>query len=155
MKAGRLLLVCGWAFAARAGMAQHKPAHPDVFLVTIDTLRADHVHCYGYKDIQTPGLDHLANEGVRFTQAFTLSPITNTSHASILTGLRPSAHGVTDFTVPLSPVHQTLAQLLKKQGYQTAAFIGAVILDSKTLAPGFDNGFDFYGSAQESGKAGD
>jgi arylsulfatase A-like enzyme/Flp pilus assembly protein TadD len=118
--------------------------NPDVFLITIDTLRADHVGCYGYKQVETPALDALAADGVRFTQAFTHSPITNTSHITILTGLLPSVHGVTDFGVPLSPQHVTAAELLKKHGYQTAAFIGAVILDSNTLAPGLDRGFDFY-----------
>ena len=117
---------------------------PDVFLITIDTLRADHVACYGYKQVETPAIDGLAADGVRFTQAFTHSPITNTSHITILTGLLPSVHGVTDFAVPLSPQHVTWAELLKKQGYQTAAFIGAVILDSDTLAPGLNRGFDFY-----------
>jgi arylsulfatase A-like enzyme/Flp pilus assembly protein TadD len=117
---------------------------PDVFLITIDTLRADHVGCYGYKQVETPALDALAADGVRFTQAYTHSPITNTSHITILTGLLPSVHGVTDFGVPLSPQHFTAAELLKKHGYQTAAFIGAVILDSNTLAPGLDRGFDFY-----------
>jgi choline-sulfatase len=117
---------------------------PDVYLITIDTLRADHVGCYGYKQVETPALDALAADGVRFTQAFTHSPITNTSHITILTGLLPSVHGVTDFGVPLSPQHVTAAELLKKRGYQTAAFIGAVILDSNTLAPSLDRGFDFY-----------
>jgi arylsulfatase A-like enzyme/Flp pilus assembly protein TadD len=117
---------------------------PDVFLITIDTLRADHVHCYGYDRVETPALDALAKDGIRFAQAFTPSPITNTSHASILTGLLPSSHGVTDFAVPLSPVHPTWAELLRRKNYRTAAFIGAVILDSKSLAPGFDRGFDFY-----------
>src|ERR1700674_69905 len=117
---------------------------PDVYLITIDTLRADHVGCYGYKQAETPALDAIAADGVRFTQAFTHSPITNTSHITILTGLLPSVHGVTDFAVPLSPQHVTAAELLKKRGYQTAAFIGAVILDSNTLAPGLDRGFDFY-----------
>jgi arylsulfatase A-like enzyme/Flp pilus assembly protein TadD len=128
-----------------AALAQNKPAAaPDVWLISIDTLRADHVHCYGYAPIQTPALDSLARGGIRFAQAFTPSPITNTSHVSILTGLLPSSHGVTDFAVPLAPEHPTLAQLLKKQGYQTAAFIGAAILDSSTLAPGLDSGFDYY-----------
>ena len=122
---------------------------PDIFLVTIDTLRADHVRCYGYSDVATPALDALAKDGVRFTQAFTPSPITNTSHASILTGLLPGSHGVTDFAVPLSPAHPTVAELLKPEKYRTAAFIGAVILDSKTLAPGFDRGFDFYDNFPE------
>ena len=145
MKAARILVIF-WLPAAPlgAGQTQKKAAKPDVFLVTIDTLRADHVHCYGYENIQTPALDGLAKDGIRFTQAFTPSPITNTSHTSILTGLLPSSHGVTDFAVPLAPTHPTLAELLKKNGYHTAAFIGAVILDSKTLAPGLDRGFDFY-----------
>src|ERR1700686_5554158 len=121
-----------------------RSSSPDVFLITIDTLRADHVGCYGYKQIETPELDALAADGVRFTQAFTHSPITTTSHITILTGLLPSVHGVPVFGVPLPPQHVTAAELLKKRGYQTAAFIGAVILDSNTLAPGLDRGFYFY-----------
>jgi arylsulfatase A-like enzyme/Tfp pilus assembly protein PilF len=125
--------------------AQGSPsAAPDVFLITLDTLRADHVGCYGYKDVETPTLDSLASDGVRFAHAYTHSPITNTSHTSILTGLLPSVHGVTDFGVPLAPNHTTWAELLKKKGYQTAAFIGAIILDSSSLSPGLDRGFDFY-----------
>jgi arylsulfatase A-like enzyme len=77
-------------------------SRPNVFLITIDTLRADHVHCYGYGPIKTPALDKLAKEGVRFAQAFTPSPISNASHSSILTGLLPSSHGVSDFGIPLS-----------------------------------------------------
>src|SRR3954470_14742305 len=100
---------------------------PNVFLITIDTLRADHVHCYGYNQIQTPALDDLAKGGIRFAQAFTPSPLTNSSHTSILTGLLPSAHGVTDFGIPLADSHATMAELLKAKGYYTAAFIGAVV----------------------------
>jgi choline-sulfatase len=132
-----------------AGSAAQKAVPPDVFLVTIDTLRADHIHCYGYEKIETPALDGLAKDGIRFEQAFTPIPITNSSHASILTGLLPSDHGVTDFGVPLSTEHPTWAELLKPQGYHTAAFIGAVVLDSKQLAPGFDRGFDFYDNFPE------
>lgn len=128
-----------------------RSAKPDVFLVTIDTLRADHVRCYGYERIQTPALDGLASDGVRFAQAFTPSPITNTSHASILTGLLPGDHGVTDFAVPLASSHPTLAEMLKRIGYRTAAFPGAVILDARSLAPGLDRGFDFYDNFPEHG----
>jgi len=124
-------------------------SRPNVFLITIDTLRADHVHCYGYGPIKTPALDKLAREGIRFAQAFTPSPITNASHTSILTGLLPSSHGVSDFGVPLTGSHVTLAGELKKQGYATAAFIGAVVLDSKQLAPGLDRGFQFYDNFPE------
>ena len=145
MKAARILVVFWFASAVLGvGQRQKNAAKPDIFLVTIDTLRADHVHCYGYESIQTPALDGLAKDGIRFSHAFTPSPITNTSHTTILTGLLPSSHGVTDFAVPLAPTHPTLATLLKANGYHTAAFIGAVILDSKTLAPGLDRGFDFY-----------
>jgi choline-sulfatase len=141
-----LLLCCHLALASGLdGKPEPDKTSPqNIFLITIDTLRADHVHCYGYDRIQTPSLDQLAKQGIRFTQAFTPSPITNSSHATILTGLLPSSHGVSDFGVPLAASHFTLAETLKKKGYRTAAFIGAVILDSKALAPGFDRGFEFY-----------
>jgi arylsulfatase A-like enzyme/Flp pilus assembly protein TadD len=146
-----LLLCC--CVVARASAAREpepdKASRPAVFLITIDTLRADHVHCYGYDQIRTPALDLLAEQGIRFTHAFTPSPITNSSHTSIMTGLLPSAHGVSDFGVPLAAKYLTLAELLKKGGYQTAAFIGAVILDSKNLAPGLDRGFEFYDNFPE------
>ncbi|MCU1269914.1 MAG: hypothetical protein JWN74_1208 [Acidobacteriaceae bacterium] len=144
MKAICALTLCFGATLVAGQSASKKQTPPDVYLVSIDTLRADHVRCYGYKDIQTPALDSLAKDGVRFAQAFTPSPITNTSHTTILTGLLPSSHGVTDFAVPLAATHATWAELLKGRGYHTAAFIGAVILDSHSLAPGLDRGFDFY-----------
>jgi arylsulfatase A-like enzyme/Flp pilus assembly protein TadD len=140
-----LLPATVWANDAPPALAsQH-----NIYLITIDTLRSDHVGCYGYERIETPAMDQLAKEGIRFAQAFTPSPITNTSHASILTGLLPSSHGVSDFGVPLTAAHPTLPELLQKQGYRTAAFIGAVILDSKTLAPGLDRGFEFYDNFPE------
>ncbi len=150
MKGSRIWINCYVAgILCAATLAFPANPRPDVFLITIDTLRADHVHCYGYDRVQTPALDGLAKDGIRFAQAFTPSPITNTSHASILTGLLPGSHGVTDFAVPLSTTHPTIAELLHAQGYHTAALIGAVILDSKTLAPGFDRGFDFYDNFPE------
>jgi choline-sulfatase len=146
-----VLLCCHLAAGASAA---HEPepdkvSRPGVFLITIDTLRADHVHCYGYDRIRTPALDLLSKQGIRFTQAFTPSPITNSSHTSIMTGLLPSSHGVSDFGVPLAATHPTLAELLMKRSYRTAAFIGAVILDSKSLAPGLDRGFEFYDNFPE------
>src|SRR3989475_1000497 len=150
MRAAKILIACCFAVTVvDAQPPQKKPFAPDIYLVTIDTLRADHVHCYGYERVQTPALDALAKDGIRFAQAFTPSPITNTSHTTILTGLLPSSHGVTDFAVPLAAVHPTWAELLKQKGYHTAAFIGAVILDSKSLAPGLDRGFDSYDNFPE------
>lgn len=148
----RILLCCCLFGAAGSSheAAPDKTSPRDVFLITIDTLRADHIHCYGYDGIQTPAIDLLAKQGVRFAQTFTPSPITNTSHTSILTGLLPTSHGVSDFGIPLAVKYPTLAELLEKRDYQTAAFIGAVILDSKTLAPGLDRGFQFYDNFPES-----
>ena len=146
MQAAKRLIILWaiWAANSSAQSARNPTSQPDVFLVTIDTLRADHVHCYGYGPIQTPALDSLAKDGVRFARAFTPSPITNTSHTSILTGLLPSTHGVIDFAVRLASTFPVWADLLKKQGYHTGAFIGSVVLDSQNFAPGLDRGFDFY-----------
>jgi choline-sulfatase len=150
----RIVLILLWCclvgdVGVRGQTVQDKASRPDVFLITIDTLRADHIHCYGYDRIRTPALDQLAKEGIRFAQAFTPSPITNSSHTSILTGLLPSSHGVSDFGVPLAPARSTLAELLAKWGYHNAAFIGAVVLDSKRMAPGLDRGFEFYDNFPE------
>jgi choline-sulfatase len=124
--------------------AQSSKHQPDIYLITIDTLRADHVHCYGDDSAQTPAIDALAQDGVQFAEAFTPSPITQTSHTTILTGLLPIHHGVTDFGAPLGEQHPTLATLLKPANYKSAAFIGSVVLDSKTIARGLNRGFDFY-----------
>src|SRR5262250_1533308 len=151
MRASRAQAAVWAILVANVAAQTHRKstAYPDVFLVTIDTLRADHVHCYGYDSVRTPAMDDLAKHGIRFAQAFTPSPITNTSHTSILTGLLPSSHGVSDFGVPLTSNHATLAEILNKEGYRTAAFIGSVILDSRTLAPGLDRGFEFYDNFPE------
>jgi arylsulfatase A-like enzyme/Tfp pilus assembly protein PilF len=149
------VLVAFTALGASLSAAQTAASSlPDVYLVTIDTLRADHIHCYGDESIQTPALDALAQNGIRFTDAFTPSPLTNTAHTSILTGLLPSVHGVTDFGIPLAKTIPTWAELLKQNGYQTGAFIGAVVLDARTLAPGLDRGFDYYDNFPQNADAG-
>jgi arylsulfatase A-like enzyme len=114
-----------WLTAVSAhatGPSQNNVSQPNVFLVTIDTLPADHIHSCGYDAIQTRALDGLAKDGIRFSESFTPSPITNISHTTILTGLLPSSHGVNDIAVPLAPTHPTWAELLKERGYSTAAF---------------------------------
>lgn len=150
MKTAWLLELCVLVgTCASEAQTPAKSTLPDVILVTIDTIRADHVGCYGYTRVRTPAIDSLAKDGIRFSQAFTPTPITNTSHTTILTGLLPSSHGVTDFGVPLVTTHPTWAELLSRRGYHSAAFIGAVILDSKSLAPGLDRGFEFYDNFPE------
>lgn len=121
-----------------------KPAfqYPDVLLVTIDTLRADRLGCYGDSLAQTPNLDQLALDSIVFSEAQAVAPLTLPSHSSILTGLYPKNHGMRDnagFRLPDEV--QTLAESLKGQGYQTSAFVSAFVLSHSW---GLDQGFDLY-----------
>ncbi len=115
---------------------------PSVLLITIDTLRADHVGCYGYARVETPAIDGLAAQGVRFENAYAQAPITLPSHAAILTGTYPMFNGVRDFTSPGLPVNiPTLAEMLRRRGYRTAAFVSSYALNSMW---GLNRGFDVY-----------
>jgi choline-sulfatase len=114
----------------------------NVLLVTLDTVRADRLGCYGYEGAETPTLDSLARRGVRFDDAVTSVPLTLPSHATILTGLSPLSHGVHDNgTYRLAEDHVTLAEALKAHGYDTAAFVGCFVVDARF---GLDQGFDRY-----------
>lgn len=116
----------------------------NVVLITIDTVRADRVGCYGYKQARTPNLDSLARQGVLFRTVVAPAPLTLPSHCSILTGTYPPAHGVRDNVgYTLSAGHTTLAEIMKSRGYDTAAFVGAYVLDRKR---GLNRGFDTYSS---------
>jgi arylsulfatase A-like enzyme/Tfp pilus assembly protein PilF len=118
-----------------------KPA-VNVVLITIDTLRADHVGCYGYKQIKTPSIDSLAADGTRFDHAFAVVPVTLPSHSTMLTGTYPMLSGMHDFSGnKLSPQQPTLATVLRQAGYATGAVIGSAVLDSRF---GLNQGFDFY-----------
>ncbi|MGE5327130.1 MAG: sulfatase-like hydrolase/transferase [Deltaproteobacteria bacterium] len=115
---------------------------PNVVFITIDTLRADHLHCYGDAQIETPNIDALAARGARFTQAYTPVPITLPAHSAIFTGEYPMATGMHDFSGnKLSAKAVTLAKVLQQNGYSTAAFIGSAVLDSRF---GLNQGFDTY-----------
>jgi arylsulfatase A-like enzyme/Flp pilus assembly protein TadD len=114
----------------------------NVLLVTLDTTRADRLGCYGYAAGQTPNLDVLAEGGVRFANAYSQVPLTLPSHASIMTGQYPYAHGVhNNGTYALGAGTPTLAQILKGKGYKTAAFVASFSVDSRF---GLDRGFDVY-----------
>jgi arylsulfatase A-like enzyme/Flp pilus assembly protein TadD len=136
------------AFSLAAGpLAAAAPAKPNILLITIDTLRADHLGCYGYAAAQTPNIDGLAGRGVLFTRAFGHTPLTLPSHTNILLGLTPNAHGVHDNSnFIIREGFLSLAQWLKGQGYATGAFVGAFPLDSRFgLTQGFDVYDDNYG----------
>lgn len=108
-------------------------------LISIDTLRADRLGCYGYRNAATPHLDKLASESVLFEQAFTPVPLTLPAHTSLLTGAYPPTHGVHDNGEALAGNFPTLAEHLHSTGFQSAAFVGAFILDRRFgLAKGFD-----------------
>jgi arylsulfatase A-like enzyme/Tfp pilus assembly protein PilF len=129
---------------ARHRIAARRPAPADlnVVVVTLDTLRADRLGCYGFRGVPTPHIDGLAAEGVLFEQATATVPLTLPSHASIFTGLIPPNHGVRDnggFFV--EDELTTLAERMRDGGWATGAFVGAWVLDSKW---GIGQGFDHY-----------
>lgn len=126
-----------------AGWWWTRPASPGaVFLISIDTLRADHLPVYGYRDGRTPALDAFARDAVLFERAYAHAPQTLPSHTSMLTGLLPFEHGVRDnlgFT--LAPGAVTLPGLFRQAGYRTAAFVSSFVLRAET---GVDQGFDLF-----------
>jgi len=118
------------------------PAAPNVVVITIDTLRADHLGCYGYEQIKTPHIDALAADGVRFARAYTPVPVTLPAHTAIFTGTYPPLSGMHDFSGnKLNPAQPTMASILKDQGYITGAVVASGVLDSRF---GLNHGFDFY-----------
>ena len=137
-----LLLVLAILIPYAAGVQKTAQPALNVVLITIDTLRADHVGCYGYKQIKTPNIDGLAADGTRFERAFAVVPVTLPSHTTMLTGTYPMLSGMHDFSVnKLSPTQPTMASVLKQAGYATGAVVAAAVLDSRF---GLNQGFDFY-----------
>jgi len=115
---------------------------PSLVLVTLDTVRADHLGAYGYKAAETPWLDRLAGEGIRFAQVSSQVPLTLPSHATILSGLLPPHHGLRNNGAGALPEGTaTLATVLSGAGYRTGAFVGAFVLDRRF---GLGRGFGVY-----------
>ena len=130
-----LMLACG----PRPGAS---PPVERVVLITIDTLRADHVGSYGADAARTPSLDALAARGVRFARAVSPTPLTLPSHTTLMTGLDPFEHGVRHNSIfRLADDVPTLAERMREAGFATAAFIGAFVLDQRF---GLARGFDVY-----------
>src|SRR5438067_6762598 len=136
----RCALLAGFLAVGYVSLAATPP--PNVVFITIDTLRPDHLGCYGDKQIHTPNIDALAADSARFDHAYTAVPVTLPSHTVIFTGPYPMLSGVHDFAANrLSPTQPTLASVLKENGYTTGAVIGSAVLDSRF---GLNHGFDFY-----------
>jgi len=127
--------------APRPALVKRDPGL-SVLVVSVDTLRADALGCYGRRDAQTPWIDRLAAEGVRFETARAHNVVTLPSHANLLSGQYPLRHGVRDNTGFRFPAERaTLATILRERGWQTGAFVSAFPLDSRF---GLDRGFDVY-----------
>ena len=125
----------------------------NIVLITLDTVRADHLHCYGNAKIKTPTIDALANRGVLFEKAVAQAPLTLPSHASMFTGTNPNVHHVRDTGgFVLQPSSVTMATILRKHGWNTAAFVSAVVLKR---AFGFNQGFSTYDDRMPGGSGGE
>jgi len=108
-------------FPSARASAPVSAARPNIVLISLDTVRADHVSSYGYSRPTTPHLDRLASRGVTFENAISPTSWTLASHASMLTGLLPHQHGASNFT-PLNTGPRTAAEVLRTHGYETASF---------------------------------
>jgi choline-sulfatase len=119
-----------------------KTSARNLVLITIDTLRADHVGAYGWSRARTSTLDAIAKNGALFEHAYAAAPITLTSHATLLSGRYPPGHGARDNGLRMSQDVPTLATELRAKGFATAAFVAAFPLDHQF---GLNRGFDVYG----------
>ncbi len=115
---------------------------PNIVLIVVDTLRADHVGAYGYSRDTTPNIDAWFKDGVRFNAAYATQPSTPVSVASFLTGMLPQEHEVRLFFQKLAPEVKTVADYLGAGGYQTAAVVSNMVLTSEAMA--LDTRFDYY-----------
>jgi arylsulfatase A-like enzyme/cytochrome c-type biogenesis protein CcmH/NrfG len=138
-----VLMLAGCAVDVAPAQSQTPP--PNVVLITLDTTRADRMGFLGSQRGLTPHLDALARQGIVFSRAYAHVPLTTPSHAAILTGTYPQFNHVVDLGDPLAPGIPYLPEVLHQHGYETAAFVGGVVLDPQGgTARGFDRGFDIY-----------
>ncbi|MBP6059451.1 MAG: sulfatase-like hydrolase/transferase [Candidatus Saccharicenans sp.] len=141
---GLILLLAGLAaliWFRSPGLDLKTAPSYNLLLITLDTTRADHLGCYGNKQARTPNLDRLAAEGWRFNRVYCSAPLTLPSHATILTGLEPVAHGVRNNGHYLAAGIKTITEVLVDRGYKTAAFVSSFSVDSRF---GLDRGFESY-----------
>jgi arylsulfatase A-like enzyme/Tfp pilus assembly protein PilF len=136
-----MILVLFGSIPVAYGMSRPKDTL-NIILITIDTLRADHLGCYGYDSIKTPHIDRLAKDGILFSNAYSPSPLTFPSHVSIMTGQYPIQHGIqNNGTFIFQDSANTLAEILQKMDYRTGAVVSSYVLASHF---GLNQGFDDY-----------
>ncbi len=134
-----LALLAGWPSGCGGPAAPSGPYN--ILLISIDTLRSDHLGCYGYERETSPNIDALAADGVLFENAISACCWTLPSHVTMLTGLYPSFHGVQDEGVQLGESVPTLAEALGQKGYRTLAVVSHVYVSSRF---GLDKGFETF-----------
>lgn len=135
-------LIWTFIFKKKEKLAIERNPNSNILLITVDTLRADRVGIYGYPKAETPHMDKLGKKGMVFKKTITSVPLTLPSHSSIFTGTYPLYHRVrNNGNYSLSQDIVTLAEILKEKGYETSAFVGSFVLDSRF---GLDQGFDHY-----------
>src|SRR5258706_112732 len=135
------------ALACGRGRARLEFPKAPVVLISVDTLRADHLPAFGYSGVETPNLDALRKDGVLFTSAYSQVPLTLPSHTSLLTGVYPAETGVRDnLGFHRLPSVETLPALLKKHGYATGGAVSSIVLTGES---GMKDGFDLYDDAIE------
>ena len=141
MVAFLVIFLSGCSTQIKTDFPTNKTEQFDVVFVSIDTLRADHLSCYGYERETSPFIDSLAQKGVRFEHARSASPWTLPAHTTMFTGQLPATHHIVDDSVSLDQSTPVLASVMKEQGYQTGGFVSTLYV-SKIF--GFDRGFDYF-----------
>jgi choline-sulfatase len=142
-----LLFAVALALSSSCARLQHRDPL-NILIIVVDTLRADHLGCYGGAPRTTPNIDALASQGARFSTVVTAAPVTAPSVASLLTSTAPIFHAVRDNEkFRLSDNLPNMATAFREAGYSTAAFVSSAVLDSRG---GFDNGFDHYDDEMQS-----
>lgn len=137
------------------GTAAARDTHPNILLISVDTLRPDHLGCYGYKRQTSPGIDRLAAEGALFENAISSTSWTLPAHAALFTGLADSVHGCVDTDRRLDESRHTLAERLKESGYVTVGFFSGPYLHPVFgLAQGFDEYIDCTSYPELTGQEG-
>jgi choline-sulfatase len=143
-----LILLCLAVVACRGKLtAPSGTRGTPVFLISVDTLRSDHLPAYGYKNVDTPAIDALRGDGILYEHAYSHCPLTLPSHTTVFTGMLPSENGVHDnIGFQLGGNVQTLPAVMKANGYATGAAVSAFVLRKET---GINRGFDAYDDAVE------
>lgn len=136
-----MALASGSACRSQPSTGAAATARPDIVLISIDTLRADHLGAYGYPRATSPFLDSLARESKLFSNVFVPLPATNPSHASLFTALHPLQHGVLDNSMALPREAETMAEVLQRNGYFTMGVVANTHIGRRY---NYDQGFELF-----------